>query len=215
MVSASTLSECFSESSSTLLITSPLVGAFGVPANSRRSLRVRGAFPVEAALLDLVLRFPPPAAGAFVLARDCGAGARFAADRCVPALVQRVIWEVVLLDVRPNLVSGPRGQRRDLRQALVLPVGRDDESMRARRRLLAADTGDPRVVAMQRPREGPRLPDIAAQPPQVGRLVKQVDAMAADHLGQIAGVGRDHLDLDRVAIANAVDHVVRLLWQGG
>src|SRR2546428_6304565 len=112
---------------------------------------------MQAAFLDLSLLLPPPAAGALVLAGDGGARAGFAADRGVPALVQRVIWEVVLVDVRPDLVLGPRGQRRDLCQALVLGVGRDDWSRRARRSLLAAQAGDPRVVTMQRSRQRPRL----------------------------------------------------------
>src|SRR5260370_28786123 len=66
---------------------------------------------------------------------------------------------------------------------------------------------------MERSSQGPRLAELAAQPAQFGRLPEEIDAMAAHHLGEVARVRRDDLDLDRVAIADAVDDVVCLLWQ--
>src|SRR6266853_2072378 len=166
--------------------------------------------PVEAALLDLV-HFPPPAAGTFVLTFGGGAGAGGAADRGVAEVVERVVGEVVLVDVRPDLVSGPISQRGDLGEAFMRGIGRNDRRFLARWRLVPAQAGDPRVVSRQRAGQRPRLAHVAAQAPHVCGLVEEVRAMGRDHLVQIVGVGRDDLDVDPVAVADAVDHVVGLL----
>src|SRR5690348_16544615 len=73
---------------------------------------------VQAALLDVRL-LPPPAARALVLAGLDGPRAGRAADGCVATLVQRVVVEPMLADVRPDLVPAPPHERGDLRDAAV------------------------------------------------------------------------------------------------
>src|SRR5207253_904633 len=65
---------------------------------------------MDAALLRRVL-FPPPAAGAVRLPRLDRPRAGCAADRGVAAVVERVVWDVVLADVVPDLLLGPLRQR--------------------------------------------------------------------------------------------------------
>ena len=57
--------------------------------------------------MDAALAFVEagPAAGALVLAFANGAGAGLAADRALAAVVQRIVGEVVLLDVGPDGIA--------------------------------------------------------------------------------------------------------------
>src|SRR5687767_14449802 len=72
-----------------------------------------------------------------------------AADRVVARVVQRVVGQVALVDALPDVALGPVDQRVVLPQAAGL-VALDELGARARRRLLAADAGDPRRGALQR-----------------------------------------------------------------
>src|SRR2546430_7859481 len=94
------------------------------------------------AALGLVL--PRPAA----LAAGARVRARCASDRLVAAVVQRVVGQVVLRDEAPHVAIAPVGQRIELPQAVGL-VPLELGGVRAGRRLLAAQAGDPRVEAAQ------------------------------------------------------------------
>src|SRR6185295_7569661 len=61
---------------------------------------------VQPALLELGV-LPPPAAGANVLARLDGAGARCATNAGEAFVVQLVVGDLVLFDVGPDVVVGP------------------------------------------------------------------------------------------------------------
>src|SRR5690606_20537961 len=100
----------------------------------------------------LALERATPAAGAQVLAGDDRRRARLAPDRRIATLVQRVIRDVVRVQVAPHLVVGPRDERVDLVQA-ELAIALDDLGRRALRRLVAANRRDPRRQA------GERLPE--------------------------------------------------------
>src|SRR3981189_2630882 len=65
---------------------------------------------VDPALLGSV-DFPPPPAGAQLLARRDSACARSAADRRVAVVVQGVVGNVALPDVLPDLFLGPFRER--------------------------------------------------------------------------------------------------------
>src|SRR6266511_365951 len=97
---------------------------------------------------DPALELPgaAPAARTLVLARDDRSRARHAADRRIAAVVQRVVRNLVDVDVGLDALRVPVDERLDLPDAVALgPL--DLLCRRTRRRLLAADPRDPRVVA--------------------------------------------------------------------
>src|SRR5439155_16924652 len=111
------------------------------------------------AALELVA--PGPAPRALVLARLDGTRARDAADRRVARVVQRVVRNLVDVDVRLDALRVPVDERLHLPDAVALrPL--DLLRVRARRRLLPADAGDPRVEAVERTLERLDLADVAA-----------------------------------------------------
>src|SRR5687768_3694052 len=81
------------------------------------------------------------------LAAVAGRRAAHAADRGVAAVGQLVVGQVALGDVVRDVPLGPGDERRDLVQA-VLGVPAELGRLGARRRLLAAHAGHPRVVAL-------------------------------------------------------------------
>src|SRR5205807_9677993 len=123
--------------------------------------------PVKTAFLDLAL-LPPPAPRARILTRLCRPRAGGASDGGETRVVQRVIGDVAVVDVFPNLLRGPGGQRRDLRDSAVLQIGRNDGGLSPSGDLGAAQSRHPCVVAGERALERPRLAHAAAQAAQVG-----------------------------------------------
>src|SRR6185436_13537261 len=98
------------------------------------ALELVGAGPAACALL-LVLRDRP--------------GAGNAADRAIPRLVQRVVGNLVHLDVRPDALLVPVRERVHLPDVVALrplELGR----LGPARRLVAADAGDPGAVGLER-----------------------------------------------------------------
>src|SRR5919199_4264031 len=90
-----------------------------------------------------------PAARALVLAGADRPCAGDAADRRVAAVVQRVVRDLVDVDVGVDALGLPVDERLDLPDAVALrPL--DLLRVRARRALLAADAGDPRVEVGER-----------------------------------------------------------------
>src|SRR6476469_221161 len=86
-----------------------------------------------------------PAARALLLVRSRRPGAGNAADRAVAGLVQRVIGNLVDLDVGPDALLVPIRERVELQDAVaVRPLQRGGRG--AAWRLVAADAGDPGVV---------------------------------------------------------------------
>src|SRR5262245_53013133 len=79
------------------------------------------------------------------LARNRGVGVP---DRVVAAVVQHVVGEVALADVRPAVVVAPVRYRIRLPE-LVLLVPAELGRVRPRRRLVAPDAGDPGVQVEQ------------------------------------------------------------------
>src|SRR5262245_33631072 len=126
-------------------------------AGSRWTWRPRhsGSWPEglapRTAFLDpaLPLRQARPATLAFVLARELEPGARRAADRGVAEVVQRVVREVVLLQIRPRVAAGPRGDRVHLDdpRAGVELVAIHDRRVRPRRGRVSTDLDDPATQA--------------------------------------------------------------------
>src|SRR5919199_3634210 len=102
-----------------------------------------------------------PAARALVLAgadRPCAGNA---ADRRVAAVVQRVVRDLVDVDVGLHALRVPVDERLDLPDAVALrPL--DALRVGTRERLLAADAGHPRVERRERTLERLHLPDVAA-----------------------------------------------------
>src|SRR5919106_614054 len=121
--------------------------------------------------VDAALELPGagPAAGALVLAQADGTRARDAPDRRVAAVVQRVVRDLVHVDIGVDPLRIPVHERLHLPDAVAL---RPLELLRGRprRRLLAPDAGDPRVVAAQRPLQ--RL-DLAGSAAAVGIRLPQ------------------------------------------
>src|SRR3954447_26765234 len=114
-----------------------------------------------------------PASRALVLAAEDGTGARNAADRGVALIVQRVVRDLVDVDVGLHALRVPVDERLNLPDVVALrPL--DLLRMRARRGLLATDARHPRVVGRERALERLDLADVAAAvrlalPEAVGR----------------------------------------------
>src|SRR5919202_4223798 len=105
------------------------------------SVKTVSSLGVDAAL-DLVGAGPAPRA--LVLADDDGTRARDAADRRIADVVQRVVRNLVDVDVRLHTLGVPVDERLDLPD--VVPRRPFDAlRVRARQRLLAADPRHPRV----------------------------------------------------------------------
>src|SRR5712691_11054258 len=117
---------------------------------------------------------PGPAPGAFVLAGNDGTRAGNAADRRIALVVQRVVWNLVDMDVRLDALRVPVDDGLHLPDAVpVRPL--DLLRLGAGRRLAAPDPRDPRVIAGKRALERLDLADVAAAirlglPEPVGRI---------------------------------------------
>src|ERR1700748_1920638 len=113
-----------------------------IPTPKPKTISQGSMSDVQAAL---GLRQPGPAA----LAAGAGRRARRAPDRVVALVVQRVVGQVALGDPLTHVLLRPIDERVVLPDpALVVEL--DRLGVRARRRLLAADAGDPGVRAGQR-----------------------------------------------------------------
>src|SRR6266566_5143496 len=154
----------------------------------------REVSPAKLASLIRLLRFDVnaafqfvragPAAGALLLVGRGRPRAGDAADRAVAGLVQRVVWNLVDLDVGPDALLVPVRQRVELPDPVaVRPL--QLRRRRAARRLVAADAGDPGVVRAECLQEGLDLADVAAAI-RVG--FPEIRALAPVLLGN-----RDHL----------------------
>src|SRR5262249_17851908 len=165
---------------------------------------------VDPALLRRA-RLPPPAARAARRACRHRARTRRAADRGVALVVERVIRDVAVADVVPDLVLRPFGERVELHDRAVVVVDLDLADVRAARPLVAAEAGDPCVEAVEVLRQRPHLAHVAAEEPEVARVVEQILAVLAGHRRDLARVRLDDLEVEaRVALAQPVGELVRL-----
>ena len=126
------------------------------------------------------------------------------ADRLVAAVVQRVVRQPPLTDVRPAVVAAPVGERIRLPQ-LVRLVPAELRRVRARRRLIAADAGDPAVEAAQRPDE--RL-DLGEREVEVRLALPELLPVGRGELGGARPL--EHLHLRVVAPLDLAPELVRL-----
>ena len=106
-------------------------------------------------------------------------------------VVERVVGQVALVDARPQVALGP-GRERVVLPDRALGVPLDEPRVRAGRRLLAADAGDPRLRAVERAL-------------QRGDL-----RVAAAVLGAPRAHGVLHLDLDAEALLEGAPGAQRL-----
>src|SRR5712691_6361722 len=145
-----------------------------------------------------------PAARTLVLAFDYGTRARDAADARITDVVQRVVRNLVHLDVSLHTLRVPVDDRLDLPHAVALaPL--DALRVGTRERLLAADAADPRVERFERALERLDLAHVAAA---VRIALPQVRAFLRVLLRD-----RDHVrpdQLQAVALDQAVTRFVRL-----
>src|SRR5881398_1931496 len=100
-------------------------------------------------LLRMEAALGPAGAGPATLTARAGNRRVAVADRVVTAVVQRVVGQIALLDVRPAVVVAPVGQRVRLPE-LVRLVPAELRRGCARRRLVAADAGDPGIEIEKR-----------------------------------------------------------------
>src|SRR5919204_4547080 len=111
---------------------------------------VTGLLDQRGVQVDTTLELPRagPASGALVLTGSDGPRAGNAADRRVAAVVQRVVGDLVDVDVGLDALRVPVDERLDLPDAVPLaPL--DAARAAPGGRLLAADAGDPGVVLGQ------------------------------------------------------------------
>src|SRR2546421_5232641 len=160
-----------------------------------------------------------PAARALLLARAHRPRARDAPDRRIAGVVQRVVRDLVDVDVGLDALRVPVDERLDLPDAVPLaPL--DAARTGPRRRLLPADAGDPGVVAGERTLERLDLPNVAAlvgaRLPETVRRVdwperRELEAVALDQpVARLVRLGEEHhrVDLDDVHVEPEFgDHV--------
>src|SRR5262249_54018059 len=149
---------------------------------------------VDPALLRRV-RLPPPAARTPGFTRGDRPGARRAADRRIAAVVERVVRNLALAHVVPDLVLGPLGEGVQLHDRPVVVVDLDLADVRAARPLVAAEAGDPRVEPGEMTRERTHLADLAAEQPEINLLAEEIRPVLADHARDLVRVGREHVEL--------------------
>src|SRR6476660_2191757 len=142
---------------------------------------------VNAALLGRV-RLPPPAPVAARLARPDRAGAGRAADRGVPALVERMRGHAVRARVLPDLVLRPLGERVQLHDRAVVVVDLDLADVAARRPLIATKPRDPCVETAEVALQRQDLPHLAAEETVLDAPVEEVRAVLGDHRADRGGV---------------------------
>src|SRR5256885_8261721 len=154
------------------------------------------------AALELVRPGPPSCT--FVLAHEDGTRAGDAADRRIARVVQRVVGNLVHMDVRLDALRAPIHERLDLPDAVALrPL--DPLCIRAGQRLLAADAGDPGVVRRERALERLDLADVTAT---VGVALPEVRALRDRLLRDGDDLGA--LEREPVALDEAVARLVGL-----
>src|SRR3954467_2524556 len=118
---------CASASATSRASPFSATGSLIVAADQRAQLVLEAAGldrAVDAALLRRI-RLPPPAARPQVLARLGRSGARRAADGRGALVVQRVVRQVVLAHVVPDLLLRPLGERIQLHDRAVVVVDLD------------------------------------------------------------------------------------------
>ena len=135
-----------------------------------------------------------------------GAGARRVgvADRLVAAVVQRVVGQPALADVGPAVVVAPVGERVRLPQ-LVRRVPAELRRVRARRRLVAADAGDPGVEVAERPDQ--RL-DLGDGEVEVGLALPELLPVGRGE--RLGARPLEHLHLRLVPLLDLAPELVRL-----
>src|SRR5262245_15743852 len=170
-----------------------------------------------------------PAAGPLVLARDNRSGAGNAADRRVAAIVQRVVRDLVDVDVGLHAFGVPIDDRLHLPDAVAFGPF-DLLRAGAAQRLLPADPGHPGVVGRERALERLDLSDLAAAvrvrlPQAIGRVVRpngpQLQAVALDQaVTRLVGLRKEdeRVELDdrnvELQLADHVDQHGRLALPG-
>src|SRR5438093_6241064 len=97
----------------------------------------------------LGLREAGPATGAGILSRLDGAGAVRASEARVPLIVQRVVGNVMPLDIGPHILGRPTRQGIELDQ-FKLRVPFDNFRSRATGRLFATNAGNHGLIPLQR-----------------------------------------------------------------
>ena len=164
-------------------------------------LRSSGVVLVDPAL-ELVRA--GPAARPLLLVRRDRPGAGNAADRAVARLVERVVGNLVHLDVGPDALLVPVGERVHLPDAVPLrPL--ELRRLGAARRLVAADARDPGVVRLERREQRLDLADVTAP---VGVALPEVRPLLAMLLGDREHRRREQVE--PVALDEPVASLVRL-----
>src|SRR4051794_920656 len=127
--------------------------------------------------------------------------ARRASDRLVAAVVQRVVGQVALVDAPPQVLLGPVVERVELPDAAAV-VELDRLGAGARRALLAADAGDPRVGAVERalePRDLGGAAAVVGAGPRPGRVLDgdlDVETLL-EGAPRLQRLGEEHAGVDR------------------
>src|SRR4051794_37812776 len=150
---------------------------------------------MDPALLRRV-HLPPPAAVPRRLAGRNRPGARLAADRGVAPVVQRVVGDIALTDVLPDLLLRPLGERVELDDRAVIVVDLDLADVGAGRPLVAAKAGDPRVERREMLRQRLDLADVAAEQPLLDLAVEEVRAVPAGHRLHLPRIGGEKLEIE-------------------
>src|SRR5579864_1647401 len=122
--------------------------------------------------------------------------------------------DLVLAQITPHLTPRPLGERVELHDGAVVVVDLDLPDVRARRPLVAAQAGDPRLEPVELQRQRLHLAHVAAEETVLDRVEEEVGAPALDEPANVLGIRLEQLEVEpRIALAQRLGERKRLLRQ--
>src|SRR5579875_1036777 len=156
---------------------------------------------------------PPPPAGPWVLAGAGRTGTGLTADAGKAALIERVVGDIVLPDVFPDLRGRPVSQWVELEDAAVSPIDFDLTDLGTRRRLAASLAGYPGGRGRQGSLKRLDFANLTAPQPEGDVSVERVDSLGQYECLQLGGVRVVDLYRNLVPIPHELHQLVTLVVQ--
>src|SRR5262245_25407800 len=184
-------------------------------AENRRSLTLEATtfnHTVHTALFGRT-GFPPPAAGAEILARSGGPGAGRTTNARIASVVKWVVRHVVGPDIVPDLLFAPVGEWIHFDQTTVLFVHLDFADGGPGSGVIPTEASNPGIEGGQDPTQGKDLAHLAAQEPQRRIPIKQVDAVPTGDALNLGRLRKVDLDLEVVLFSHLVEEFIGLLGE--
>src|SRR3954451_22332126 len=163
---------------------------------------------MQTTLLDFRV-FPPPAAGSNILTGCDGACTGGTTYACVALVVERIIGDIELLKICPHVGQTPVQQGTEFLQAVVGIELRLSQILPGWR-LIAAQAGDPGMLAVQGAPQRFHLPYMAAVFAQLYAVIKSVGSIPGNVRFHRGRVGEIHGHTDTIAVRHLLHETVGL-----